>query len=280
VAIASFAEAANYRVVAEYYDPGVSGADPVTERPGFMAMLKDIASNGVRTILVESPDRFARDLAVQLAGHDMLKGQGITLIPASAPDFFTEETPTAVMVRQILGAVAQFEKASLVAKLKGARDRKRVRVGKCEGRRSHSETSPDLVAEVRRLRRRNPKTGKRMSLRSIAAVLAARGLLNGSGRPFGSESIRSMLGAKGRPCLHKCAARKAAYRSPCPASSEKFVSPGRLMEAEVPVSAFEVAVERHQIPSYQPSHRMPPMPSSSCDILPQPRAPSRRGDVS
>jgi DNA invertase Pin-like site-specific DNA recombinase len=254
VAIASFAEAANYRVVAEYYDPGVSGADPVTERPGFMAMLKDIASNGVRTILVESPDRFARDLAVQLAGHDMLKGQGITLIPASAPDFFTEETPTAVMVRQILGAVAQFEKASLVAKLKGARDRKRVRVGKCEGRRSHSETSPDLVAEVRRLRRRNPKTGKRMSLRSIAAVLAARGLLNGSGRPFGSESIRSMLGAKGRP--------------------------GRLMEAEVPVSAFEVAVERHQIPSYQPSHRMPPMPSSSCDILPQPRAPSRRGDVS
>lgn len=54
------------------------------------------------TILVESPDRFDRDLAVQLAGHDMLKRQGINLIPASAPDFFTEETPTAVMVRQIL----------------------------------------------------------------------------------------------------------------------------------------------------------------------------------
>jgi len=29
-----------------------------------------IAGNGVRIIIVESPDRFARDLAVQLAGHD------------------------------------------------------------------------------------------------------------------------------------------------------------------------------------------------------------------
>jgi hypothetical protein len=60
---------------------------------------------------VESPDRFARDLAVQLAGHDMLKGL-ISIIPASASDFFTEDTPTAVLVRQVLGAIAQFEKAS------------------------------------------------------------------------------------------------------------------------------------------------------------------------
>ena len=67
----------------------MSGADPVTERPGFLAMLQRIAGNGIRTIIVESPDRFARDLAVQLAGHDMLKGLGIDLIPASAPDFFT-----------------------------------------------------------------------------------------------------------------------------------------------------------------------------------------------
>jgi hypothetical protein len=34
-------------------------------------------------------------------------------------------------VRQILGAVSQFEKAGLVAKLKGARDRKRAATGRC-----------------------------------------------------------------------------------------------------------------------------------------------------
>ena len=34
-------------------------------------------------VLVESPDRFrfACDLAVQLAGHDMLKREGIALVP-------------------------------------------------------------------------------------------------------------------------------------------------------------------------------------------------------
>jgi hypothetical protein len=73
-------------------------------------MLQRIAGNGIRTI-VESPDlRFARDLAIQLAGHDMLKALGIDLIPASAPDFFLEDTPTAVLVRQVLGAIAQSRK--------------------------------------------------------------------------------------------------------------------------------------------------------------------------
>jgi DNA invertase Pin-like site-specific DNA recombinase len=77
-------------------------------------MLQRLATDGAKTIIVESPDRFARDLAVQLAGHDMLKGLGISIIPASAPGFFTEDTPTAVLVRQVLGAIAQFEKASIV----------------------------------------------------------------------------------------------------------------------------------------------------------------------
>ena len=90
-AISAFAKANCFEVVDSYYDAAVSGADPVTERPGFMEMLRRVVSNGAKTIIVESPDRFARDLAVQLAGHDMLKSQGIVLIPATAPDFFTED---------------------------------------------------------------------------------------------------------------------------------------------------------------------------------------------
>jgi hypothetical protein len=52
---------------------------------------------------------------------------------------FAEDTPTAVLVRQVLGAIAQFEKASLVAKMKAARDRKRAETGeKVGGRKSYS----------------------------------------------------------------------------------------------------------------------------------------------
>ena len=111
----------------------MSGADRIDQRPGFAEMLQQLATDSAKTIIVESPDRFARDLAVQLAGHDILKALGIAIIPASAPDFFTEDTPTAVLVRQVLGAIAQFEKASIVAKLAAARKRKREREGRCEG---------------------------------------------------------------------------------------------------------------------------------------------------
>jgi DNA invertase Pin-like site-specific DNA recombinase len=61
---------------------------------------------------VESPDRFARDLMVQLAGHDMLKAKGTSLIAASSPTHFLEDTPTAILVRQVLGAIAEFEKTT------------------------------------------------------------------------------------------------------------------------------------------------------------------------
>jgi DNA invertase Pin-like site-specific DNA recombinase len=105
-------------------------------------MLDRIAGNGVRTIIVESPDRFAGDLIVQLAGHDYLRTLGVELVPASAPDFFLADTPTAVLVRQVLGAISQFEKTSLVAKLRAARDRKKAATGKCEGRKRWSEVKP------------------------------------------------------------------------------------------------------------------------------------------
>src|SRR5678815_2989199 len=70
VAIEAFAKRAGFTIVGEYYDKAVSGADRIDQRPGFAEMLRELAANGAKTILVESPDRFARDLAVQLAGHD------------------------------------------------------------------------------------------------------------------------------------------------------------------------------------------------------------------
>ena len=88
------------------------------------------------------PDRFTRDLAQQLLGHKLLADQGLTLIAASAPTHFTEDTPTAIMVRQILGSVSEFEKTTLVAKLKASRDRKKALTGKCGGRPSHMEKRP------------------------------------------------------------------------------------------------------------------------------------------
>src|SRR5215212_3780997 len=85
-AIDAFARSAGYQIVDSYYDEAVSGADPVTARPGFAAMMERIASNGVRVIIVETANRFARDLIVQETGYTMLKAQGVERIAADKPD--------------------------------------------------------------------------------------------------------------------------------------------------------------------------------------------------
>ena len=188
----SFAKRAGYELVEEFYDAAVSGADPIESRPGFTAMLERIEGNGVRTIIVETASRFARDLMVQEVGHAKLRERGIDLIAADSPGSFIDDTPTAKLVRQVLGAISEFDKAMTVAKLRGARERKRRETGKCEGRKSHAELNPELVALVRQLRRRRPKGGQR-SLREISAELAERGFMNERGKPFSAASINSML---------------------------------------------------------------------------------------
>jgi DNA invertase Pin-like site-specific DNA recombinase len=191
-AIEAFARRAGYKLVDEFYDAAVSGADPIDMRPGFAALLERIEGNGVRTIVVETASRFARDLMVQEVGHAKLRERGIDLIAADNPGSFIDDTPTAKLVRQVLGAISEFDKAMTVAKLRGARERKRREAGKCEGRKSHAERNPELVALAKRLHRQKPKGG-RMSLRAISAELATKGFLNENGRPFAAASVKSML---------------------------------------------------------------------------------------
>jgi DNA invertase Pin-like site-specific DNA recombinase len=194
-AINTYAKRERYVIVLPpYYDAAVSGSDPIDTRPGFRALLAFLADHAdVRVILVENASRFARDLAVQLTGHSLLKTRGIELIPVDAPDHFTNDTPTATMVRQILGAVSEFQKAEIVLKLRMARDRKREATGKCEGRKSHAEVNAGAVALARKLHRKPHYTDKRMPYRDIAAALAAQGHVARSGKPYGPSAIKSML---------------------------------------------------------------------------------------
>jgi len=91
----------------------VSGADPIEVRPGFAELLARIADNGVRTIIVETANRFARDLMVQEVGYAMLRSLGVTLVAADSPSSFLDDGPTSNLIRQILGAVSEFDKAWL-----------------------------------------------------------------------------------------------------------------------------------------------------------------------
>lgn len=192
LAIETYAKSAGYEVLEVFYDEAVSGADHISNRPGFTAMMERVAKDGIQTIIVETASRFARDLMVQEVGYAMLRERGVALVAADSPESFLDDTPTATLIRQILGAVSQFEKAMLVGKLKGARDRKRATGAKVEGRKSYAEMNPEAVALAKKLHR-YPVNGKRRSLRQVAAAMAEQGVLGGNGEPYTAMAIKRMI---------------------------------------------------------------------------------------
>lgn len=193
-AIAEYAKATGLEIVEEFWDAAVSGADPLDQREGFAKLLSAAQELGIGTVLVESASRFARDLIVQETGHALLCRLGLRLVAVDDPDAFTADTPTARLVRQVLGAVAEFEKAALVAKLKGARDRASAVAGRrVEGRPGYRETSPELVREARRLARKSPKSGKARSLRQIAEELHGLGFGTANGGVFSASQVTRLL---------------------------------------------------------------------------------------
>lgn len=194
VAIAAFAKAAGFEVVAEYYDAAVSGADPIETRPGFSDLLDKIEGNGCRTVIVEDVSRFARDMVAHILGLALLRERGVTLLASNGQnltDDTDEMTEALVTMTQVF---ATLEKKRLVKKLTAARKRKRQATGqKVEGRKSHAEARPDVVALAKKLRRKRPKGGQR-SLREISAALEAAGYLNERGKPYAANSVRGMVG--------------------------------------------------------------------------------------
>jgi DNA invertase Pin-like site-specific DNA recombinase len=186
-AISRYARRAGITVVEWFNDPAVSGADPIEARPGFSALLDRIEGNGVRIVLVEDASRFARDLVAQELGLLMLIKRDVRVLTAMGDDMTDTSDPSRIMMRQIAGSFAQYEKARLVAKLKAARDRKKAETGKCGGRKPLAELRPEVVALAREMHE------QRMSLRKISAALAEHGHLTAGGRAYTANAVLSML---------------------------------------------------------------------------------------
>jgi hypothetical protein len=129
-------------------------------------------------------------------------------------------TPTAVLVRQVLGAIAQFDKATTVAKLKAARDRKIAAGQKCGGRKSYAERDPEMVDLARWLRSNVVEIngqlveGRPHSLRKVAAELANRGY-------YGPGAFLMR-----QPLLRRCSAPNASPGRPRAGRETDFVLAG------------------------------------------------------
>ena len=194
--IRRFAAAEGFEILDEYRDEAVSGTKDLGQRPGLAALLDRIESNGVKAVIVERADRLARDLLVNEVIVDQLTRAGARVLTADGADLTVADgDPTRTLIRQVLAAVAQFEKSVLVLKLRAARDRKRRREGRCEGRKPFG-TRPGEAAVIGRMRelRRKPRRQPRLSIAAIADALNREGRPTRTGRPWSPGTVHAILG--------------------------------------------------------------------------------------
>lgn len=193
-AIEACAKGAGISVVQFFQDEGVSGTKE--DRPALARLMVDLEENGhgIKTVIVERLDRLARDLMVQEAILNDFRKLGVRFISASEGDDLIDGDATRKLVRQIFGAIAEYDKAMLVLKLRAARERKRAREGKCEGRKGYSDTEAgrEIIREVKRLRRKKPGC-KVLSCRTIAGRLNESGRQSLDGKPFSAAVIQRIL---------------------------------------------------------------------------------------
>ena len=173
-------------------DDGVSGGEYIESRKGLTRLIETCQERGVSKILCEDVSRFSRDMMVQESGYKSLMERGIQIVPVKTPDLFDQtEDPSRTLIRQVLGAFVQFEKSSLVNKLKVARDRIRGDQGKCEGRRSMAEKwGPELIKRAKTLRKRG------LSFRGISKQLFKEGYDTEYGNPLQAIQCKRLTEAK------------------------------------------------------------------------------------
>ena len=183
-AVMNYASSNGMTVVSEFYDKGVSGTKEILNRPSFMKMLDYCEDNEISTIVLEDASRMSRDLIIQETGFQYLTTKlGYKLVSVANPDTFVENTPTGTLIRQVLGVISQFEKSSLVEKLRVARERKsivnkrkgiiaRSGKGKVEGKKRLTEKSPELTHLIVSYRKKiDRKTHQPYSYRKISKLL-------------------------------------------------------------------------------------------------------------
>jgi site-specific DNA recombinase len=191
--IQEFADRHGFEVVA-FYEDAYTGTEG--DRPQFMDMLGSMMANGTKTVIVESLDRFARDMLVQCTLLAKLAAEGLTLIAANTGDNVTaalNDDPMRKAMIQIQGVFAELDKSLLVRKLRKARDAKRKRHGRCEGVKPYGflPDERETAERILKLRRRQVK-GERLSYAAIAALLNDEEVPTRHGGPWHASAVQNI----------------------------------------------------------------------------------------
>lgn len=120
-AIKRYARANGHRIVDWYRDEGVSGTIEAVDRPQLSAAIRALGSKA-EGILVADLDRFARSLTVQEAALAVIwRAGGKVFNATSGGEVHADDPddPSRTLIRQVMGAVIEFEKRQAVKRMRG-----------------------------------------------------------------------------------------------------------------------------------------------------------------
>jgi DNA invertase Pin-like site-specific DNA recombinase len=187
-AILQYAAANGIEIVEEFRENGVSGTKELDDRPALAELFVALEENGIKTVLIEKLDRLARYLMVQETIIADIQKRGFVLISAYEPDLCSDD-PTRTLMRQIMGAIAEYDRVMVVQKLRAARQRKKARHGKGEGRHAFGEKLSErrTLEEIREWRTAGA------SAKHIAEALNNGGWKSRSGKPWRGTTVAKII---------------------------------------------------------------------------------------
>jgi DNA invertase Pin-like site-specific DNA recombinase len=187
-AISRYACSQGITIEQTFREEGVSGTKELDNRPALQELLLAIDGGDVRMVLIEALNRLARDLMVQETILGDLRKRGITVISVSEPNLCSDD-PSRKLMRQIFGAIAEYDKAMIVLKLRGARQRMKARTGRCEGSKPFgaADGHRPIIDRIMALR------GSGLAVDTIAETLNAEGLKSKTGGKWYGSSVRNVV---------------------------------------------------------------------------------------
>lgn len=191
--IKKYADANGIKVARVFREEGISGTKELENRPALMDLVTALHSNGVKLVLVEKLDRIARDLMIQETIIGDLRKNGFELISVMEPDLCSDD-PSRKLMRQIFGAIAEYEKTMTVLKLRGARVRQKAKTGRCEGAKPYGS----LPGETPVIERMAALRGEGMGFDRIAAKMNEDGVKPRRGARWHGLTVNKILTGKGR----------------------------------------------------------------------------------
>lgn len=201
-AIKKWAGQHKHRLVGEARDEGVSGSDGLDARAGLAEALDRVRRREADGLVVYRLDRLARDLILQeqLLAEVRRLGADIFTTSAAEAGYLTDDPddPSRRLIRQVLGAVSEYERSMIKLRLAAGRRRKAELGGFAYGAPPYGLKSeakqlvPDVAEAVTLERIRTLHAGG-ASLRGIAATLTAEGHAPRRGSRWHPETLRQIV---------------------------------------------------------------------------------------